>query len=415
MTYPTTAASTRANLADAYKELFPQKRMDNLAVDNNPLLKWLPKADDLEGDGIHIPIRWGRPQGKSSAFTSMQGAHSSGKVSKVFIERKKYYGGVSIDDEAIESARSRKGAFYSVKEAEMEDLITELGSTLQTHLWKTGWGTLGQVASVSSETATLTNPEDAINFQPGQTIVADTVESGGTVHTGSAVVESVDYDAGTFTLVSGGVAAINAATGFAANDYVFNVGDYYAAGTTVGDGNLVTGLAGWIPAVAETSGTFLGMDRTTAVQLLQGFRQAYLGSIEETIKKQRSVMGRIGAKADSIWLADANWHRLEMELGSRAVRMGASAGTFGLPALKYSTPHGSLPIYADPYCPEDVGYQLKRDTWKLHHLKGLPHIVMTDGMKTLRGLDFDGITMRARMWMELACNAPKHNGRFAIS
>ncbi len=410
MTFPTSAQSTRANLADAYKELFPQKRMDNLAVNDNPLLKWLSKKDDLVGDGIHVPMRYARPQGKSAAFASMQAAHSSGKVKKVFIERKRYYGGVSIDDEAIRSARDRKGSFYSVKEAEMEDIITELGSTLQIHLWKTGFGDLGRRSSAATNVITLTNPEDTINFGIGQTIVADSVQSGGTVHSGSTTVTAVDYDAGTITLAS--AAAI---TGFADNDFLFNIGDYFATSTTVGDGLNVTGLAGWIPATAETSGTFLGMDRTDATQLLQGFRQAYLGSIEETIKKQRSVMRRVGAKADTIWLADANWHRLEVELGSRAVRMAASAGTFGLPALKYSTPHGSLPIFADPYCPEDVGYQLARKTWTLHHLDGLPHIIMTDGNKTLRGLDFDGIVMRARMWMELACDAPKHNGRFAIS
>jgi len=403
------AASTLTNLAKAYKDLFPQKRLDQLANTDKPLLKWLPKKDDLVGDGLHVPIRYGKPQGKSATFTNAQAQVSSGKVKRVELIRKRYYGIVALDDEAIEAARDRMGAFYSVKEAEIEDMVTEVSETLQMHLWRDGWGILGRRASESSDVTTLTNPEDVINFRIGMTVGASSATNGSAARSGTTTITSIDYDAGTVGLDT------SAITSYADNDYLFNAGDYDASSTNVGDGNLVTGLAGWIPQTAETSGTFLGMDRTDDPVRLQGHRQAWLGSIEETIKKQNSLMRRLRGKPDSVWLAPANWHRLELELGARAVREDGSAATFGLPSLKYNTPNGIMNVMADPYCPEDVGYQLKRSTWTLHHLKGLPHIVMTDGLRALRNADFDGITVRVRFWCELACDAPVHNGRFAIS
>ena len=419
----TGAQSTITNLAAAYKDLFPQGRLDQLAMIDNPLLTWLPKKDDLEGDGLFIPMRYARPQGKSSVFTSMQAIVSGiaptndatflsghGRVKRVELLRKRYYGGVAVDDEAVRAARSRKGAFYAVKEAEMEDIIMELGQTLQQHLWLDGFGVLGVVSSISTDTVTLTNPEDVINFSIGQVLVASVTRSGGVLldSGNDTVVTQIDYDAGTIDI------DVSDISGLAATDFLFNKGDYFVTSTTVGDGNLVTGLAGWFPQTAETSGTFLGMERFDDISRLQGSRQTYLGSIEETIKKLHSKMRRISAKPDSIWVADDNWHRLELELGARATRLDGTAASFGLPSLKYASPKGSMSIFADPFCPEDVGYLLSRRSLTLHHLDGLPHIVMTDGNRWLRGADYDGVEMRARMWMELGCDAPKDNGRFVI-
>jgi hypothetical protein len=404
------AASTLAALADAYKELFPDRRLEQLALMDRDIMRWLPKADDLEGDGIWIPMRYGAPQGLSTDFAGGQANVTSGLVKKAYIQRNRYYGFVALDDEAVRAARSRKGAFYGVKEVEIEDMIQAVAQELETHLWRDGSGTKGVISSITAavpSVITLTNPEDVANFAVGEVLEARD-SAGSTDRGGDEAITAVDPDAGTITMTTD-----------VATDHSWAATDILIRGTVgavASDYNgVVNGLGAWIPATAETSGTFLNMDRTDDIVRLQGFRQSYLGSIEETVKKLRSKMGRYGARPDSVWLSHDNWHRLEIELGARAIREDGMAATFGLPSLKYASPKGVMRIFAGAFCEENVGYLLKRDTWKLHHLDGLPHIVMSDGLRATRGQDYDGIEVRARYWAELACDAPKHNGRFVIS
>ena len=408
-----TAASTRVALAAAFKELFPDRRLEQLAMQERDLMKWMVKKDDLEGDGIWIPVRYGMPQGLGSGFAQGQANVTSGKVKKTFIERNRYGAFVAIEDEAVRAARSKKGAFYGIKETEIEDMITAVSQELEIHLWRDGAGTLGVVSSVSTGVVTLTNPEDVANFQVGMAVVALESTSGTTPRTDTvSAVISIDADAGTIAFTD------SKADGdtWAVNDRLVRgkLGESVSTAAVSDQDSVVHGIAAWIPATAETSGSFLSMERFDDIQRLQGFRQDYLGSIEESLKKLASKMGRYGARPDSVWLSHDNWHRLELELGARAVRTDGTAATFGLPTIKYSGPKGSLAIYAGTFCPEDVGYLLKRDSWTIHHLDGLPHIVMEDGLKSLRG-DGDFTVVRSRFWAENACDAMFHNGRFAIS
>lgn len=416
------AQSTLTNLADAYKELFPDRRLSQLSLMDRDIMRWFPKKDDLEGDGIHVPMRYGMPQGLGANFGQGQANVTSGKVKKTFITRNRYYGFVALDDESIRAARSKKGAFYGIKEVEIEDMIQMVGQELEAHLWRDGSGVLGTVSSVATGVVTLTNPEDVANFHVGMPIAA-LEGAADTARTDTVTaISAIDESAGTISFPDDKTDV----DGWVANDRLIRcqVGASITAGLDMTGGvgsvlcdynNVVNGLSAWIPATAETSGTFLTMDRTDDVTRLQGFRQSYLGSIEETIKKLRSRMGRYSSRPDSIWLSHDNWHRLELELGARAVREDGSAASFGLPSLKYASPKGLMNVFAGAFCEENVGYLLKRDTWAIHHLDGLPHLVMSDGLRATRGQDYDGIEVRGRFWAELACDAMFHNGRFVIS
>jgi hypothetical protein len=69
----------------------------------------------------------------------------------------------------------------------------------------------------------------------------------------------------------------------------------------------------------------------------------------------------------------------------------------------------------DSDCPEDRGYLLNMDTWKLKHLGGLPEIVSTDGLTMLRRPGLDQVEVRARYYAQLVCTAPGHNGVFSVA
>jgi hypothetical protein len=415
MAAPTSGSSNITSLADGFKELFPQTRLEQLSLINRDFLRWIDKKDKLEGDGLNIPYRYASPQGIGSVFTTAQSNITAGKVKRVTLYRKSYYGLVTIDNESARAARSDIGAFYNIKEAEMEDIVQRVAQELEVHLWRDGNGNVGVIASITSAVGsviTLENAEDVANFHIGQTIGCNDELDGnistGTDRGGEEKVDSVDVDAGTITMTTN----VNSDHGWVATDFLFNgTGD-----AATGDGgSVVNGLGAWIPAVAETSGTFLGMDRTGVPHLLQGFRQGFLGSVEETIKKLHSKMRRYGKNPDAIWLSHTNWHRLEQELGARAIRDAGTAATFGLPTLKYASPNGTLRVYAGAFCPDDVGYLLKRSTWCLYHLDPVPHFAEDDGLRMLRGATYDGVEVRVRFWCELGCTNMSENARFAIS
>jgi hypothetical protein len=413
----TAASSSKAALPALFKDLFPQRRLEQLAILDHPFLEWLPKADDLDGTGLWIPYRVGTPQGFSSQFYSSSSANmgaqnnvSAGTAKRAFIEAKDYYHVVSLDNKSIRQARSNMGSFVRLKETEIEDAVKNMSQELAIHMWKDGTGTIGRIGSFTGKVITLLSAADAVNFQPNQKLqVSDTASGGSLRDSGEALtVAKVDFDSGKVTCVED----ISDIDSVANNDYLFNRGNYSGSGVAQ---RMVTGVGQWIPTTAETSGTFLSMDRTVHVQYLQGSRQAFTGSLEETIKKLLTKMSRIGGRPDSAWVSFNTWLKLEMELQGRAYREDGKNNPFGLSSLVYGGPGGSIRFYADPFISDSVGYLLKRDTWCLHHLDGLPHIDQADGNMAQRGADYDGLEVRIRMWMELGCTNPKDNGTFATS
>lgn len=411
------AQSTKTNLSKLYKDLFPQRRLTQLALLDRPFLEWVPKADDLEGTGLWIPYRVGAPQGFSSQFYSTdatdmgsQNNVSSGTAVRAFIEAKDYHGHVSIDIKSMRQARSNVGAFVRIKETELEDLTKMLSQELAIHIWKDGTGVIGRIGSSSGKVITLATITDVINFQPKQKIQVSDTASGGTLRDSgeSLTVAKVDFDLGTVTMVEDIADIASVANG----DYLFNRGNYSVSSSAL---RMVTGVSKWIPATAETSGTFLTMDRTTHVTYLQGSRQTFTGSIEETVKKLLTKMGRVGARPDSGWLSYGDFTKLEMELQGRARREDGKESPFGISSLVYGGPQGPIRFMVDPFMPDGRGYLLRRDTWVLHHLDGLPHLDTADGNSAVRGQNYDGLEMHVRMWMELACTNPKDNGTFATA
>ena len=74
MAQPSVGSVSATNLANAFKEMFPDRRLEQQAVLERDLLKWLPKADDFEGYNsvntggngwMYIPVRYAMNPGRS--------------------------------------------------------------------------------------------------------------------------------------------------------------------------------------------------------------------------------------------------------------------------------------------------------------------------------------------------------------
>src|SRR5690606_12117573 len=171
------------------KEIYPNIRVEALAVKKRPLLEWMPKADEFYGDTYVVPIWYEDPQGRSAALASaIDQAETTQQDKFVITARKKDYQVVRIEAEAIMAASKDVGAFIKAKESQISGALRNLGKSLHLAMYRDKSGAIGQIAAISTTTVTLTNATDVYSFGKGQTVVSNTTKTGnsGAIHATSA-------------------------------------------------------------------------------------------------------------------------------------------------------------------------------------------------------------------------------------
>lgn len=377
----------------------------NLAKRKKVGLSLFAQKDDLDGDGLKIPLQIGNIAGRSASVTNLfdAGTQNGPATRKAFtITAASDYANIVIDNQLMMASRKDRGAFAQARKSEIDSMIDELGRSLEIDLWRSGTGALGRRLSINSNTITLHEAKDAKNFHVGQVLAFSTADGGGSVKAGTTHVTSVDESAGTIT-----VDDITDITGPANDDYIFVAGDYDSK---------VKGVGAWIPLTAPGSTPFFGVDRTADLARLSGHRLAAgTNSVEEQIMELAESIGDMGGSPDRCFISSRHWNTLAKSLGSRIeYDGGGGTATMGFEHIKIATSCGVLKVTPVPYMPQDRGYILQMDTWCLHHLGEIPHLSDEDGKMAQRARLSDGTEVRAKYYAQLACNAPGFNGVFGL-
>lgn len=401
---------TVAALLALFKRKYVEKDLSNQGLIRSPLFRTLPRYDDLTGEGIYIPYNYGLPPNGSASYAKAQTNIAASNVARWFVERKEYHASHTIDSEAIFASRGKEAAFLSAKEKEVNEQLKSLSQQFAVHAWGSGTGVLGRTSTdpgtgSSAATITLTDPRDAAKLMIGMYLGACADATGGTPRTDIYKVTRINRKTGVITMDR----TTGSSNDWAANDYIFQDGNYDA---------VVNGVQAWIPS-ADPATTLLGMTRTDDPVMKAGWRGDDEGSIEESALALCADMGQyFNDAASGLWLSRYNWFRLERELESKNRKVVDSKASeyFGTPALVLLTPEGEVPVMADPFCPSDAGFLLDHSSWEIHHMEGLPHVVVDDGLTAVRTGDTSpGIKIQFRAWWEVVCFRPFSNGRFPIS
>jgi hypothetical protein len=178
-----------------------------MTYQDHPLLALIPKYEQFGGKNLPIPIIYGNPQGRSSLFSKAKANMTPGKYKDFVITRAKDYGLCSIDGETIDASKGDKNAFLEAMTTEIDGTFESLTRSLATSAYRSGSGSIGQIGAtsvVSTAVCVLSNPEDVVNFEVGQTIVASTADGGGSIKLTSSTenaltVLKVDRISGTVT------------------------------------------------------------------------------------------------------------------------------------------------------------------------------------------------------------------------
>lgn len=390
-----------------YRRKYDDGRVGDLAMRDHPVMKMMTKSGGMGGPatGWFYAIRYGNPQGISGTFSTAQSNASGSNGVQMQATRRKKYGVIQLDGEALAAAQDDKGAFLDLVTQESDGIIEEHGDTLAFELYRDGNGWRGQRSSISSDVITLSTADDARNFKVDMVLIASPNEDGSSARSGSATVVAVDEDAGTVE-----VDDASNITSFANDDYLFRQGDV---------GTIIDGFAAHLPLTAPSLGSdsFRGVDRGADPRRLSGVRvNDTATSIEENAGLCAVKISQIGKRANILSINPIKFWEAARRLNAKVTYDGGGVkAAYGFEGFDIHTPAGTLRAVADPDCPTNRGYVLNLRTWYWKHLKAWTHFIRDDGGGvSLRIYNDDGIEARTRSMGNVCCREPGCNGVFAI-
>jgi hypothetical protein len=389
----------------ALKQHYTNDTVEMMVYKDNPFLALVKKMEDFGGRNLPIPLIYGNPQGRSASFTNAQtrGQVTNSKLADFVLTRVKDYSIATIDNETLEASKGNANAFMEAATTEIDGAINTLTRSLATALFRSGFGDIGQVASISSNTITLLSEESVTNFEVGMVLVASATQGSSVLRAGSAIIVAVDRTAGTITVDS--AAGI---TGLAANDFLFVQGDRENSATPVR--LKVSGLEAWIPSTTPTSTPFFGVDRSVDTRL-GGLRiDGSALPIEEALIDAAALAAREGAKIDHFFMSYEKYAELEKALGSKVQYIDLQVkAEIGFRGIMINGPRGPIKCIPDQNCPSDRIFGLQMDMWKLYSLGKAVRVIDSDGLQMLRQANADGVEVRYGFYGNLGCRAPGYN------
>ena len=303
-------------LAAVLKQRYDLKALGILGYEESPLYAMLEKKADTEFGGANaaIPLRYALPQGGSANFGTALATVTATAYQRFVITRRTDYMVSLIQNEAIRAGKGDENAIIETLSTETDNLMKGGVRSLSISLYRNGGGQRGQISAasnVNTNTITLTNLGDFVQFEDGMTlqVAVDDGTGGAGVLAGTAVLQSMDHQKATLTLATTWAAAF---PGVGVNYYIFRAGDY----------NVVPqGLLGWLPTVAPgTNDNWFGVNRSLNTTRLAGLRVVGNGApIEETLIQSAELLGIEKAKPDLCLMNNYDVAQLVKALGQRVI------------------------------------------------------------------------------------------------
>lgn len=397
-------ATTVAASAHLTKRLYMEgQRVKNVANHMHPLYDMVDDQDDWEGDGnFGWTVEWGRNQAVGANFGVVQGNIDNNKGDRFnFTARRFLYGLAQLDGEVMRATKSDLGAIERVTTRAMDQTVLTMKDRLAMLLYGNGSGKIGQRLSAAANVLTLTNPDDAKNFQKGQYIQSSATLTGGAARTGQCQVVRVTYGLTTSTVEVDNVANI---TSFADADFLYNSSDYDA---------VPRGLESWLPTSDPlTSDSYLGVNRSSDNLRLAGHRLdgTGYGTLKEVSQDLAMLVGRIAKGDKAGMLNPIKWEQLSKDLGTKAVRDPSDKATFGYSFIVQSSSCGEIKWYPDVDCPTNRMYILNPKGIFLKHLGKVPHVCDEDGLILRAATNADAYQARWRFMGDVGFMYPGEHG-----
>lgn len=400
---------TISSVAYYFKTVFDTGLADE-SMRIHPGLDLINKVADFTGENIVYSIKVGNAQNIASSATGVSGlaaAQAVGSKSKGYkftMYRCRKTGTISFDIEAVKAAKGRNdGSFEDLLTDDVDGFVDEFTDRLGFDLYRDSYGARGQRLSISGNTVTFVQPDDARNFKLEMVVRAATGADGTGSRVGTTTVAGVDHDNGTITLANAAAIA-----GFADTDYLY-------ADPEVG--NNLEGFELCTPLITPGAGdSFRTKNRSVMPSLLAGARLNDPGSnVEENAGRIAVKIQQNGGKCDTLTLNPQRSWEMMRRLGTKVVYQGGGGtAKYGFESAMISTPAGDLQLISDPDCPMNRGRVSHKASHLIRTLDEFVHIGNEDGNYELRMATDDALESRVRSLSQYQQKKPRNFGVFAI-
>ena len=411
--------ATLTSFDPAMKQLHKPEMVEVLTYEDRPMLGWLPKKEDFYGRNMPIPLLYANTQGRSHTFATAQNNVTDSKWEDFLLTRSNNHSLAHIDGETAEATMNEKGAFVRAMKKEVDSAYNSLADSLESEIPRAGTGSIGQVSSgstITAQTVTLANINEASNFEPGMTVKLSGTE-GGALRAGSEVIAKVNRRTGVLTATS--AQWDTAITAAAASDYIHIDGDGQDAGTKVA----ITGWAAWYPATDPSAGeSFFGVDRSTDGRLWGTYHDGSAQLVEEALIDGQSKAATEGGKPDTVFLHNSQYRKLVKQLGSKkeycqveAMGAGGMVARVSYRGVMVDGDKGPLTVVAANKCQPSIAFALERKSNCLASIGKATKVNDLDGVgKYLRRSNADGVETRLVSRANVGSKAPIRNAHIAL-
>lgn len=415
----------QSSFEPALKQLYPSEVIRQMGYMNNPFYALVAKDETFTGESSKEPITVSAVQNRSNSFSLANSSATNSIVRAFLVTRVQNYSMASIANETVLASADDKGAFLKALKFEMDKAIFSLTRSIATQLYRSGTGSVAQLASDAVVNSAVTmvklaHPQSITNLEYGMNIAASATDGSALrsyASTGAYIVE-IDRIEGSFlcsATFGGSPAALDTLiTSVAASDIIYaSAGDAANGGASVA----ISGLDAWLPGSAVTSTLFFNVNRTLDKTRLAGI--TYDGSsqnIEEALIDGAKYVAREGGRADHCFISYDDFSNLVKAVGSKQqfiqytdVKVEEPGVSVGFSALTLIGPRGPIKVIPDQNCPSGKAYLLQLDTWKLKSLGEPARVFDGDSLTVIRDPSGDNLLVRCVSYTQLSCRAPGWN------
>jgi len=418
------ASATLTTMDPVLKQLYRYEKIIELCYEDHPFLAMVPKFESFTGRNMPIPIRYGRPQGRASYFSTAQTNATYSRFEDFLITMSKNYGVATVDGMTADLSESSRGAFISAMTAEIDGIMQEVARDLSRNLFRDETGVIGTVSSTVACTdtvLTLSDVADVVMFEVGMQLCNTNASTKVIITAAGEPITAIDRASGTLTAADWKDIGASGSTVPAGGTGLCVYGDHLTATSDVasqgGTRGKLAGLQSWL--LTESNATaFFGVTRSVDSRLWGTYHDGSSDSREDALINAQSKAAVEGGKVDVIFVNNADYRGLITDLGSKVQYEQASAqsgkGNVANMAFKAVTVHGDhgpIKVIADPDCPKGTAFGLEMKSWTLLSAGQAPKILMRDGLRIQRQASADGYEVRCGYYANLACDAPGHNVR----
>jgi hypothetical protein len=411
----------------------------------------MPKHESFYGETWPLPVMVETPTGISNVFANAQlpnqlansGTGTGGnlgpaKFVKFMLTRAAVYGVHVIDRQAMLAATNNIGSFVNGQMAQMDGIIQGVGNLLSQQMFRSGSGSIGQIASIGSGAATngvitLVNPTDVRYFTVGQVLYSTNKDpivgaTSVTQRSGIGFITTVNRIAGTVTVGDATAATTStpqSPTAWAALDYLQISGTSPLFGPTISSANLpvaLTGIAAWIGQsnTIGSSDVFFGVNRSNEPWRLAGgyYDGSQNGqSVEEALYDASTQLFMEGGYPSHCFVGPNAYAALQKSCAARNIfetEVQATMGEGGnvnlfFKGINIQGAGSNFTVIADRSCQPFAAWLMTMEDWGLYSLKAMPHVVDDDGVSFLRQTSADAFEFRLAGYGQVGCRAPGHS------